>query len=69
MDSAVGEILEGEADGLFEEGNAVGTSVTGYVGSEDSKNVGVLLGVRDGVVVGTAVTGKVGATEGSKLGQ
>ena len=46
-----GEILEGDALGLFEDGTAVGTSVTGYVGSEESKNDGLLLGDRDGVLV------------------
>lgn len=50
-DVIVGEILEGDAVGLFEDGTAAGTSVTGYVGSEESKNDGLLLGDRDGVLV------------------
>lgn len=65
----MGGILEGDTDGHSEDGTAVGTSVTGYLGIKEGTYVGVLLGDIDGVVVGSAVTGEVGATEGSPVGQ
>ena len=57
MDVVVGQALEGETVGLSEDGTAVGTPVTGYVGAKEGTYVGLLLGDRDGVVLGTAVTG------------
>ena len=57
MGSTVGQLVEGETVGIFEDGTAVGTTVTGYVGAEESRYDGLLLGDRDGVLVGTAVTG------------
>ena len=57
VDGTVGDELEGDADGLSEDGNAVGSSVPGNVGAKDGTCVGVLLGDSDCVVVGSAVTG------------
>ena len=57
MDVVEGQALDGETVGLLEDGTAVGTPVTGYVGAEESRYDGLLLGDRDGVVLGTAVTG------------
>ena len=57
VDGTVGKILEGDTDGLSEDGSAVGTSVTGYVGVKEDTYDGILLGDRVGVVVGSAVIG------------
>ena len=69
MDVVVGQILEGGTVGLSEDGSAVGTSVTGYVGAQEGIYVGLLLGDSEGMVLGTAVTGYAGAADGSTLGQ
>ena len=57
VDVVEGAALEGETVGLSEDGTAVGTSVTGYVGAKEGTYDGLLLGDSDGVVLGTAVTG------------
>ena len=57
MDGAEGATLEGETVGISDDGTAVGTSVTGYVGAKEGTFVGLLLGYIEGVVLGTSVTG------------